>query len=51
MQVVSAEDLVPPTGDRLVGGRNQAEQHIPQWLATVDQGGAGQEEGAGSIMQ
>ncbi len=51
VQVVPAEDLVPPTGDRLVGGRHQAEQHIPQWLATVDQGGAGQEEGAGSIMQ
>ena len=43
-QVVTSENLVPPTGDRLLRRRHQPEQHIAQWVATIHKGSAGQEK-------
>ena len=51
MQVVTTEHLVPSAGDRFVGRRHEAEQHIAQRLAALDKGGAGEVEGARPIVQ
>ena len=51
VQVVAAEHLVPPTGDRFLGGRHQPKQHVAQRVSTADLGGAGQEEPTGAIVQ
>lgn len=51
MQVVTAEHLVPPACDRLIGGRDTAEQHIAQRVTTFDQSGTSEIESAGSIVQ
>jgi hypothetical protein len=51
VQVFAAEHLVPPAGDRFLGGRHQPEQHVAQRVSTADLGGAGQEEATGAIMQ
>ena len=48
---MAAEHLVPPAGDRFLGGRHQSEQDIAQRVAPVDLLGAGQEEATGTVVQ
>ena len=51
VQVVAAEHLVPAAGDRFLGGRHHAEQHVAERVAAAALGGAGEEEAAGPVVQ
>ena len=51
VQVVAAEYFVPPTGDRLLGGRDDPEEHVAQRIASTDLPGPVEEEAARAVMQ
>jgi hypothetical protein len=51
VEVVSAEYLVPTAGHRFLGGGDDTEEHIAQWVAAPDLPGAFEEEGSGTVVQ
>src|SRR6478735_6818335 len=51
VQVVAAEYFMPPTGDRVLGGRDNPEEYVTQRVASADLPGPLEEESARAVVQ
>src|SRR6478609_1137724 len=51
VQVVAAEHFMPSTGDRILGGGDDAEEYVTQRVASADLPGPLEEESARAVVQ